>query len=114
MYILDEPSIGLHPKDTEKLIVVLHRLRDLGNTVIVVEHEEDIMHAADEIVDFGRSRRRTFWWRSSFPRRPQEIAESQEQSNGQILIGGIEDSNSSETQNLQQLHSDQPEPARTT
>lgn len=53
MYILDEPSIGLHPKDTEKLIVVLKALRDLGNTVIVVEHDEDIMRASDEIIDIG-------------------------------------------------------------
>ena len=53
MYILDEPSIGLHPKDTEKLIKVLLSLRDLGNTVIVVEHDEDIMKAADEIIDIG-------------------------------------------------------------
>ncbi len=53
MYILDEPSIGLHPKDTERLIVVLKSLRDLGNTVIVVEHDEDIMRAADEIIDIG-------------------------------------------------------------
>ncbi len=53
MYILDEPSIGLHPKDTEKLINVLKALRDLGNTVIVVEHDEDIMKAADEIIDIG-------------------------------------------------------------
>jgi excinuclease ABC subunit A len=53
MYILDEPSIGLHPKDTEQLIVVLKSLRDLGNTVIVVEHDEDIMKAADEIIDIG-------------------------------------------------------------
>ncbi len=53
MYILDEPSIGLHPKDTEKLITVLKSLRDLGNTVIVVEHDEDIMQAADEIIDIG-------------------------------------------------------------
>jgi len=53
MYILDEPSIGLHPRDTEKLVKVLHNLRDLGNTVIVVEHEEDIMKAADEILDIG-------------------------------------------------------------
>lgn len=53
MYILDEPSIGLHPKDTEKLIGVLKSLRDLGNTVIVVEHDEDIMKAADEIIDIG-------------------------------------------------------------
>ena len=53
MYILDEPSIGLHPKDTEKLIGVLTDLRDLGNTVIVVEHDEEIMNAADEIIDIG-------------------------------------------------------------
>jgi excinuclease ABC subunit A len=53
MYILDEPSIGLHPRDTERLVKVLHNLRDLGNTVIVVEHEEDIMKAADEILDIG-------------------------------------------------------------
>jgi excinuclease ABC subunit A len=53
MYILDEPSIGLHPKDTKRLIKVLHDLRDLGNTVIVVEHEEEMMLAADEIIDIG-------------------------------------------------------------
>jgi len=53
MYILDEPSIGLHPKDTENLIDVLLSLRDLGNTVIVVEHDEDIMKAADEVIDIG-------------------------------------------------------------
>jgi excinuclease ABC subunit A len=53
MYILDEPSIGLHPKDTERLIKVLQSLRDLGNTVIVVEHDEDIMKAADMIIDIG-------------------------------------------------------------
>ncbi|MDT0644016.1 excinuclease ABC subunit UvrA [Zunongwangia sp. F363] len=53
MYILDEPSIGLHPRDTERLIGVLQHLRNLGNTVIVVEHDEDIMNAADEIIDIG-------------------------------------------------------------
>jgi len=53
MYILDEPSIGLHPRDTEKLIDVLKYLRDLGNSVIVVEHEEDIMRAADQLIDIG-------------------------------------------------------------
>jgi excinuclease ABC subunit A len=53
MYILDEPSIGLHPKDTERLITVLEGLRALGNTVIVVEHDEDIMKAADMIIDIG-------------------------------------------------------------
>ncbi len=53
MYILDEPSIGLHPKDTERLIGVLKNLRDLGNTVVVVEHDEDIMREADYIIDIG-------------------------------------------------------------
>ncbi len=53
MYILDEPSIGLHPRDTAQLIQVLKYLRDLGNTVIVVEHEEEIMEAADQIIDIG-------------------------------------------------------------
>ncbi|MDG1661666.1 MAG: excinuclease ABC subunit UvrA [Winogradskyella sp.] len=53
MYILDEPSIGLHPKDTERLIGVLKSLRDIGNTVIVVEHDEDIMKSADKIIDIG-------------------------------------------------------------
>ena len=53
MYILDEPSIGLHPRDTERLIKVLKELRDIGNSVIVVEHDEDIMQAADHIIDVG-------------------------------------------------------------
>lgn len=53
MYILDEPSIGLHPRDTNLLVNVLRELRDLGNTVIVVEHEEEIIRAADEIIDMG-------------------------------------------------------------
>lgn len=53
MYILDEPSIGLHPRDTHRLIEVLKNLRDLGNSVIVVEHEEEMMRAADQIIDIG-------------------------------------------------------------
>ena len=53
MYILDEPSIGLHPRDTKRLVSVLETLRDLGNTVIVVEHEEEVMRAADQIIDIG-------------------------------------------------------------
>jgi excinuclease ABC subunit A len=53
MYILDEPSIGLHPRDTNLLIGVLKELRDLGNSVLVVEHEEEIIRAADEIIDMG-------------------------------------------------------------
>jgi excinuclease ABC subunit A len=53
MYILDEPSIGLHPRDTDRLISVLETLRDLGNTVVVVEHEEKVMRSADQIIDIG-------------------------------------------------------------
>ncbi len=53
LYILDEPSIGLHPRDTERLIGVLKRLRDIGNTVVVVEHDEEIMRAADLLIDIG-------------------------------------------------------------
>lgn len=53
MYILDEPSIGLHPRDTKRLVEVLETLRDLGNTVIVVEHEEEVMKSADQILDIG-------------------------------------------------------------
>ena len=53
LYILDEPSIGLHPRDNDRLIATLERLRDQGNTVVVVEHDEDTMRAADEIIDFG-------------------------------------------------------------
>lgn len=53
LYILDEPSIGLHPRDTARLVKVLRQLRDLGNTVIVVEHEEEIIRAADRIIDIG-------------------------------------------------------------
>ena len=63
MYILDEPSIGLHSKDNERLILVLKKLRDIGNTVIIVEHDEEIMYACDNIIRHG-SRSRLSWWRS--------------------------------------------------
>ena len=53
MYILDEPSIGLHPRDTDRLIAVLRRLRDIGNTVVVVEHDSEIIRAADWVIDLG-------------------------------------------------------------
>jgi excinuclease ABC subunit A len=53
MYILDEPSIGLHQRDNAKLIQTLEKLRDTGNSVIVVEHDEDTMYAADQIIDIG-------------------------------------------------------------
>ena len=53
LYILDEPSIGLHPRDNDRLLATLRRLAGLGNTVVVVEHDEDTMRAADHLVDFG-------------------------------------------------------------
>ena len=53
MYVLDEPSIGLHQRDNERLIETLHHLRDLGNTLIVVEHDEDTIRRADWVVDIG-------------------------------------------------------------
>ena len=53
LYVLDEPSIGLHPRDNERLIAILKQLRDQGNTVIVVEHDADMIRVADQIVDLG-------------------------------------------------------------
>ena len=53
LYVLDEPSIGLHPRDTERLTRILHRLRDLGNAVVVVEHDPTIIRAADNVIDLG-------------------------------------------------------------
>jgi excinuclease ABC subunit A len=57
MYILDEPSIGLHQRDNQRLLDTLLRLRDLGNTVLVVEHDEDAIRQADYVVDLGPGRR---------------------------------------------------------
>ncbi len=53
LYVLDEPSIGLHPRDSERLIRLLHNLRDIGNTVLVVEHDAEMMRASDHILDIG-------------------------------------------------------------
>src|SRR4029450_9530478 len=53
LYVLDEPSIGLHPRDNERLITILQQLRDQGNTVLVVEHDADMIRVADEVVDLG-------------------------------------------------------------
>src|SRR5437762_8289658 len=53
LYVLDKPSIGLHPKDNVKMIATLQSLRDIGNTVIVVEHDEDTIRAADHVVEMG-------------------------------------------------------------
>ena len=66
-YILDEPSIGLHSKDTERLISVLQNLKEKGNTVVVVEHDEDMMRTADFLIDMG-ARGRSSWRRSSIRR----------------------------------------------
>ncbi len=56
LYVLDEPSIGLHPRDTQRLIDILKSLRDLGNTVLVVEHDPDTIQAADRVLDLGPAR----------------------------------------------------------
>ena len=66
LYILDEPSIGLHQRDNDRLIRTLQEMRDLGNTLIVVEHDEDTMMAADYLLDIGR--RRYSWWTSRISR----------------------------------------------
>ena len=58
MYVLDEPSIGLHQRDNERLIGTLYHLRDLGNSVLVVEHDEEAIRAADHVIDMGPRRRR--------------------------------------------------------
>ena len=58
LYVLDEPSIGLHQRDNRKLLATLSRLRDLGNTVIVVEHDEETIRTADYVIDLGPGRRR--------------------------------------------------------
>src|SRR4030095_6350353 len=56
LYVLDEPSVGLHARDTARLVRILEKLRDVGNTVLVVEHEASVMRAADQIVDLGPGR----------------------------------------------------------
>ncbi len=92
MYILDEPSIGLHPRDTQRLVGVLESLRDLGNTVIVVEHEEEVMHAADQIIDIGPEAG-TGGGHVVFQGKQSDIAELR--VNGQEVIGsqGVGDGN---------------------
>ena len=76
LYILDEPSIGLHVRDTNQLIHVLKELRDLGNTVVVVEHDEEIMRAADYIIDIG----------PEAGRRGGQVASIMEQTDGQLKV----------------------------
>ena len=86
MYILDEPSIGLHARDTKRLIGVLESLRDVGNTVIIVEHDEEIMLAADEIIDIGVYAG-TLGGEVVFQGKLNEIYKSKESLTGQYLSG---------------------------
>ena len=86
MYILDEPSIGLHPKDSQQLISVLKKLRDLGNSVIVVEHDEDMMKAADEIIDIGPDAGRN-GGEIVFQGNHNDLIESEESLTAQYLTG---------------------------
>ena len=89
LYVLDEPSIGLHQRDNQRLIGTLLRLRDLGNTVIVVEHDEETIRTADHVVDIGPGRRRAR--RPDRPRRPghrpKGLLANQESITGQYLSG---------------------------
>ncbi len=86
LYILDEPSIGLHQRDNDKLIATLKRLRDLGNTLIVVEHDEDTMRAADHIVDIGPGAG-IHGGEVIFNGTPEELLECEESITGQYLSG---------------------------
>lgn len=86
MYILDEPSIGLHPRDTHRLLKVLKKLRDIGNTVIVVEHEEEIINAADEVIDIG-PRAGTHGGELVFQGTRKEMEKHQDSLTGQYLNG---------------------------
>ena len=86
LYILDEPSIGLHQRDNDKLLATLGRLRDLGNTLIVVEHDEDTMRAADFIVDIGRGAGRN-GGEVVFAGKVDELMQSEDSITGQYLSG---------------------------
>jgi excinuclease ABC subunit A len=86
LYILDEPSIGLHQRDNARLIETLERLRDIGNTVIVVEHDEGTMRAADHIVDLGPGAGEHGGWIVA-QGRPDEVIEVEESATGQYLAG---------------------------
>ena len=88
IYILDEPSIGLHQRDNNKLIATLKRLRDLGNTLIVVEHDEDTMRAADHIIDIGPGAG-TCGGKIVFSGTPEEILECEDSITGKYLSGRI-------------------------
>jgi excinuclease ABC subunit A len=86
LYVLDEPSIGLHPRDNSRLLETLQHLRDLGNTVIVVEHDEEAMHAADYLVDLGPGAGRHGGHLVAFGT-PEEVMKAPESLTGQYLTG---------------------------
>ncbi|MCH2181653.1 MAG: excinuclease ABC subunit UvrA [Mariniblastus sp.] len=86
LYILDEPSIGLHPRDNDRLIATLKHLRDLGNTVVVVEHDEDTMRAADHLIDFGPGPG-VHGGNVVYQGPPQDIATATESVTGEYLTG---------------------------
>ena len=86
MYVLDEPSIGLHPRDNERLIATLRRLRDLGNSVVVVEHDEETIRAADHVVDFGPGAGR-LGGRVLFSGTPAQLMRDEQSVTGQFLSG---------------------------
>ncbi len=86
LYVLDEPSIGLHPRDIGRLIEIVHDLRDTGNTVVVVEHDEDIMRAADRLVDIGPGAGQN-GGRVIYEGPPEGIGEVAESLTGQFLSG---------------------------
>ena len=86
LYVLDEPSIGLHPRDIQRLVQVLHRLRDRGNTVVVVEHEEAIIRAADQVIEIGPGAGQR-GGRIVFQGTPQEMEQSSDSLTGDYLAG---------------------------
>ncbi len=86
MYVLDEPSIGLHPRDNERLIATLEGLRDLGNSVVVVEHDEETIRAADHVVDFGVGAG-THGGEVLFSGRPEDIGAAERSLTGMYLTG---------------------------
>ena len=90
-YILDEPSIGLHQRDNDKLLHTLNNLKELGNTLIVVEHDEDTMRAADYIVDIGPGCRRT-WRRGCCSRNSEDIMACETYCHRRIFVWEEEDS----------------------
>ena len=86
LFVLDEPSVGLHPRDTERLVRLLEQLRDAGNTVVVVEHEASVIRAADQIVDLGPGHGATggeVVFQGTYP----QILKSRESLTGQYLSG---------------------------